>query len=93
MSAWTSIPTYARNSVDTTLLVVDDRLNYMSPQRGKPSKRENALLAAVAVFSHGVWESFVEELAIELVTKLSNDIGPSRVPPQVQEFLQAGSAW
>jgi hypothetical protein len=94
MSDWTDEPTEARQSVDVALRVVDSLLSYMSPERGKPTEREKALFAAVVVFSYGVWESFVEELAIEVAMKLSSEIDASRVPTHVRELLeQSSTAW
>lgn len=93
MSTWTSNPTEARKSVDKTLQVVDDLLSYMSTGKGKPSKPERAVFASAVVFSYGVWESYVEELAIELATKVSREIKPAKVPDSVQKLLESASAW
>ena len=93
MATWTSRDTTARKSVDRSLQVVDDLLSYMSTTKGKPSKQERAIFAAAVVFSYGVWESYVEELAIELVTELSKAIDAGRVPEGVRKFLEEGSAW
>lgn len=92
-NAWTSQPTDARQSIDTTLMVVDDLLSYMSTGQGKPSKQERAIFAAAVVFSYGVWESYVEELAIEVATRVSQAIEPSKVPQSVQKLLETASAW
>lgn len=93
MNTWTTSPTDARKSVDKTLQVVDDLLSYMSTGKGKPSQPERAIFASAVVFSYGVWESYVEELAIELATKVSQEIKPSKVPKSVQELLENASAW
>ena len=93
MATWTSRDTAARKGVDRSLQVVDDLLSYMSTTKGKPSKQERAIFAAAVVFSYGVWESYVEELAIELVTELSKVIDAGRVPEGVRKFLEEGSAW
>ena len=93
MTTWTSHPTDARQSIDTTLQVVDDLLSFMSTTKGKPSQQERAIFAAAVVFSYGVWESYVEELAIELAAKLSEKIEASRVPDNVRKSLEEGSAW
>lgn len=88
-----SSPTTARQGIGTTLSVVDDLLSYMSPGKGKPSKKERAIFAAAVVFSYGVWESYVEELAIEIATQVSSAIDPSRVPKHVREALEGSSSW
>ena len=93
MTKWTSNRTAARVSVDSTLQVVDDLLSYMSEGKGKPSTSERALFAAAVVFSYGVWESYVEELAIETAIEVSTEIKPSQVPADVREFLKQASAW
>ena len=93
MTVWTSKQTEARQSVDTTLQVVDDLLSFMSTGKGKPSKKERAIFAAAIVFSYGVWESYVEELAIELSTKVSEAIDASRVPDNGRKFLEESSPW
>jgi RiboL-PSP-HEPN len=73
--------------------VVDDLLSYMSTGKGKPSKQERAIFAAAVVFSYGVWESYVEELAIEIATNVSKEIKPSQVPENVRKLLETASAW
>jgi len=90
---WTSTATDARQSVDTTLQVVDDLLKYMSTGQGKPSKQERAIFASAVVFSYGVWESYVEELAIEIANRVSQSIKPSKVPTTVQKLLETASPW
>ncbi len=93
MSTWTAEPTHARSSIDGTLKVVDDLLSYMSTGQGKPSQPERAIFASAVVFSYGVWESFVEEIAIEIATKMSKDIKPHQVPKNVQTLLSDATAW
>ena len=93
MAVWTSKPTDARTSVDSTLRVVDDLLSYMSAGKGKPAQQERAIFAAAVVFSHGVWESYVEELAIEIATNVSDSIKPEKVPENVRKLLEAASPW
>jgi len=92
-NSWTSSQTDARQSVDTTLQVVDDLLKYMSTGQGKPSKQERAIFASAVVFSYGVWESYAEELAIEIATKVSQAIKPSKVPVTVQKLLESATPW
>lgn len=93
MTEWIKHPTNARDSVDTTLKVVDDLLSFMSTGQGKPSKQERAIFASAVVFSYGVWESYVEELAIEIATKVSREIKPSKIPDFVQKLLENSTAW
>lgn len=93
MTNWTSKLTAARMSVDTALHVVDDLLRYMSAGKGKPAKQERAIFASVVVFSYGVWESYVEELAIEIATNVSKAIKPEKVPKNVRNLFENTSAW
>lgn len=93
MNTWTVVPSQARASVDTTLHVVDDLLSYMSTGQGKPSKQERAIFASAIVFTYGVWESFVEELAIEIASKMSQAIKPCQVPDNVRKLLEDSTAW
>ncbi|WP_295536232.1 HEPN domain-containing protein [uncultured Pseudacidovorax sp.] len=91
--SWTTKNTEARNSVDSSLKVVDDLLAYMTTSAGKPSAQERALFAAAVVFSYGIWESYIEDLAIELAEGLSQDISPSKVPAAVQDELAHSTPW
>lgn len=91
--SWTTKNTNARESVDASLKVVDDLLAYMTPSAGKPSAQERALFAAAVVFSYGVWESYIEDLAIELAAGLSSNISASKVPTTVQEELANATPW
>jgi hypothetical protein len=91
--SWTNKNTKARDSVKASLKVVDNLLDYMTKSPGKPSAKERALFAAAVVFSYGVWESYLEDLAIELAEGLSRDISPSKVPAAVQEELANATPW
>ena len=93
MAHWTSVQTAAGANVKSTLSVVDDLLAYMGTGKGKPSKQERAIFASAVVFTYGVWESYVEDLAIELASNLSATISPEKVPQQVREMLESSSAW
>jgi len=93
VTSWTKAETEARLSVNSTLQVVDDLLRFMSSGQGKPSKQERAIFASAVVFSYGVWESYVEDLAIELTSKVSAAIEPENVPDNVKELLESASTW
>lgn len=56
-------------------------------------RREKALFGAAIVFAYGVWENYVEQLAMELVARLSNEVSPEQVPDDVRKFLEKKSAW
>ena len=79
MTVWTENHTSAHENVGTALAVVDRLLGYVKDGKGKPSAEERALFAAAVVFIYGIWENFVEQLAIELVQRVSAKITPERV--------------
>jgi len=93
MPHWTDTQTAAHHSVGGALAVVDNLLSFVKDGQGKPSVKERALFAAAIVFTYGIWENFVEQLAIELVTKLSAEIAPEMVPEQIRKLLEKRNAW
>ena len=93
MPHWTDDRTASHHNVGSALGVVDNLLSYVKDGQGKPSVKERALFAAAVVFTYGIWENFVEQLAIELVEKLSLEIGPENVPEQIRKSLEKKTAW
>lgn len=93
MADWFDTRSMALSNAETSLNTVDELLTLVKDGRGKPSEKERAVFAAVVVFLYGIWENFVEQLAIELVTHLSPSIDPTRVPDQVRKSLEKKSAW
>ena len=93
MADWTSSRTNAHKSIDHALNVVDGLLSYMKDGKGKPAAKERALFAAAIDFIYGVWENYVEQLAIELSKKVSERIEPDKVPELVRKTLEKRSAW
>lgn len=85
--------TEAHQSVSDALGVVDNLLNYAKETQGKPSQQERALFAAGVVFIYGIWENYVEQLAIELATKISAEVVPQKVPESIKKFLEKKTAW
>ena len=83
----------AHGDAKSALAVVDSVLSYMSDSRGKPARKERALYAAAIVFAYGVWENFVEQLAIELAGDIAQKIAPDKVPEIVRTSLQKCTAW
>jgi hypothetical protein len=92
---WTQGESKSLADTQDSLKVVDGLLSFMSGGVGKPSNNERSLFAATVVFAYGVWESFVEQIAIELAARLSAEIAPSRVPEFVHTRLEkkADSTW
>ncbi|NOZ23842.1 MAG: hypothetical protein GXP25_22415, partial [Planctomycetes bacterium] len=93
MASWASSPTDAHKSVKSSLKVVDGVLSYMKDTKGKPAAKERALFAAAVVFTYGIWENYVEQLAIELAQKVSDKIPPEHVPERIRKSLEKGTAW
>jgi hypothetical protein len=93
MAHWTSNPTKAHQSVGNALLVVDKILAFAKTSVGKPSEEERALFAAGVAFTYGVWENFIESLAIELTANVARDIPPERVPENIRKLFEKRTAW
>lgn len=84
MAHWTDKRTSAHGDLKQALKVVDDILSFVKAGSGKPSKKERALFAAAIAFSCGVWENYVEQLAIELVREMASKLDPEKVPGHIQ---------
>lgn len=93
MAHWTSSKTSALASARTSLNTVEDLLSFVKDSQGKPSTSERAIFAAAVVFLYGIWENYVEQLAIELVRHVSNETSADRVPEQVRRSLEKKTAW
>lgn len=93
MPHWTDARTNAHHSIADALAVVDSILSFAKDGQGKPSVKERALFGAAVVFTYGVWENFVEQLAIELTSKVAMEVAPEKVPEQVRRLLEKRSAW
>ena len=93
MAHWTDTRTKAHGDLKKALGVVDDILSFVNEGKGKPSEKERALFAAAITFAYGVWENYVEQLAIELTRELAQRLEPEKVPDRVRRTLEKGSAW
>jgi hypothetical protein len=93
MPYWTESRTKAHHSVGDALAVVDNLLSYIKDGQGKPSVKERALFAAAVVFTYGIWENFVEQLSIELVSSIAAEIAPEKVPEQIRKSLEKRTTW
>lgn len=92
-SEWTNKKTNAAEILDKAMLIVNHLLKFVSEGKGKPSADQRALFGAAVVFTYGVWENFVEQLAIELVDNVAPTIQPERVPEQIKKTLEKKTAW
>lgn len=86
MAHWTDKRTSAHGDLKQALKVVDDILSFVKAGSGKPSKKERALFAAA--ISYGVWENYVEQLAIELVREMASKLDPEKVPDRIKKTLK-----
>lgn len=93
MISWTIKQTTAATSASSALKVVDNILSFVKDTKGKPSEKERALFAAAVVFTYGVWESFVEQLATEIAAHLATEISEHNVPDAIRVVLQKKTAW
>jgi len=93
MPHWTEASTSALASAEKSLKTVENLLSFVKGGQGKPSAKERAIFAAAVVFLYGVWENYVEQLAIELVGQLSKEVDPARIPELVRKSLEKKSAW
>jgi hypothetical protein len=93
MPHWTDNRTSAHHSVGDALAVVDNLLSFVKDGQGQPSVKERALFAAAVVFTYGIWENFVEQLAIELGGRVASEVSPEKVPEQIRKLLEKRTAW
>ncbi len=69
------------------LVAVDDVLGFVKQTAGKPSKPEKSLFVASVGLSYAMWENYVEDVAIEVTTFLSEELPPALVPDEVRDAL------
>ncbi len=88
-----SISTNALGHVDAGLKVIDSLMGFVKAGQGKPSAKERALFAASVVFTYGIWENYVEQLALELSEKVAPSIKPEAVPIKIKKHLESKTPW
>jgi hypothetical protein len=93
MTHWTASRTTALASAEASLKTVESLLSFVKEGQGKPSTKERAIFAAAVVFLYGIWENFVEQLAIEVASNLAKEIKPEKIPDLVKRNLEKRSAW
>ena len=90
---WTEKSTTAYQHARDALKTVDKLFDFAKSTSGKPSDAERALFAATIVFIYGIWENYIEQLAIEVVSNLAPNIDPSKLPEAVRNKLKNKNAW
>ncbi len=90
-SQWTE----ASIGADKGLEIIDGLMEFASNSRGQPSLKERSLYTSAIVFAYAVWENYVEEAAIELVTALAEDLEPDQMTrPHVRNLIEKdATAW
>lgn len=73
-------------------------MSFASTSRGQPTNQQRSLYLAAVTFSYAVWENYVESLAVELVTAMSTDLAPDRMPAKARRVVEYSndaptSAW
>lgn len=88
--SWTT-QTQARTDATKGLGIIAGLMEYASDKRGRRSKKEISLYMASVTFAYAVWENFVEEIAMELVTSLAHStdgLQPEQLRPHVRELIE-----
>jgi hypothetical protein len=78
---------------DSGLKIVDNVLSYAKTGVGKPGQKEQSLFIASTAMAYAVWENYVEQVAIELVTVLSDGVDPEQVPEKPRQEIAKADAW
>lgn len=86
---WTS----AALSAETGLEVPDGLMGFASDGRGAPSGAQKSLYLAAVTFTYAVWESYAEDVAIELAGALAPSLTPDSIPRPVKDALSDRSTW
>lgn len=91
--SWADQTTAAHAHMGSALAVVDSILSFVKDGKGKPSRDERALFAAAVAFAYGIWENFVEQLAIEIVKNMARELPPASLPEHIRRQLEKRTAW
>src|SRR5690625_4451637 len=68
-------------------------MSFASDGRGRPTKEQEHLYLSAVTFAYAVWESYAEDVAIELVKILAPSLPSDSIPPQVTQALADKDAW
>ena len=87
-----NVSTKAKTDADAGLGIIGGLMEYASDKRGRRSKKEISLYMASVTFAYATWENFVEEISIELVTRLADPntgLRPEQLNrPYVRELIE-----
>lgn len=85
--------TGAALSAEAALEVPDGLMSFASDGRGAPSKAQKSLYLSAVTFTYAVWESYAEDVAIELAGALAPSLSPDSIPRPVMDALSDRDAW
>lgn len=86
---WTSAAVRAEDALNVPIGL----MGFASDERGRPKKEQRYLYLAALTFTYAVWESYVEDLAIEAAGWLSERLPNTKIPPAVKDRLSGSTAW
>ena len=68
-------------------------MSFASDGRGQPSNEQRALYLGAIAFTYAVWESYVEEVAVELMEVAVEELQdhPDRVPEGARMWIEDGA--
>lgn len=68
-------------------------MSFASDGRGQPSNEQRALYLGAIAFTYAVWESYVEEVAVELMEVAVEELQdhPDRVPEGARMLIEDGA--
>jgi len=85
--------TAAAHNAEKGLRVPRGLMSFASDGRGRPTKEQEHLYLSAVTFAYAVWESYAEDVAIELVKILAPSLPSDSIPPQVTQALADKDAW
>ncbi len=84
---WPNKTSGARKQAVAGLKTTKDILGFAADNQSGGTVAERALFAASIVFVYGVWENFIEQLAIETSTYLCTRLNEHQVPNTVRDLV------
>ncbi|GAA1486872.1 MULTISPECIES: hypothetical protein [Micrococcales] len=85
--------TAAALSAEKALEVPRGLMSFASDGRGRPTNEQKYLYLSAVTFTYAVWESYAEDVAIELVEVLASSLPTDSIPTHVADVLSGKDAW
>jgi len=67
---------------------VEGLMSFATNERGNRYKKELPLYTAAVTFTYAVWESYAEDLAIEMTELLASKLEPDDVPESIRKEIE-----